>query len=128
MDEWITSWNCHPIEGCSNFTPLQLREAGFLQRFGSTSQPVRHVFDGPFAFEIGLNEEEYGVEYDDDVPEERDGNIGRTVTIPQCPSSLTPVRMEQLLMLLRDINPLENDNNYGVSLYHRCLQLARSMH
>jgi hypothetical protein len=125
LDEWVTSWNSHPIEGCSNFSPLQLRESGFLQRYGSESQFVRDVFDGPLP--TGTNEDEYGVECDDADAEECEENTGSTVTIPQCASSLPPVRMERILQLLQDINPLENDNNYGISLYKRCLELARSV-
>ena len=30
LDEWVSAWNNHPIDGCGNLTPLQLREAGFF--------------------------------------------------------------------------------------------------
>ena len=48
MDEWVSAWNNHPIEGCGNSTPLQLRESGLLQRYGSPSRFIRDVFDVPF--------------------------------------------------------------------------------
>ena len=36
LQQWVVSWNSHPVAGCGNLSPLQMREAGFLQRFGHT--------------------------------------------------------------------------------------------
>ena len=36
LQQWVVSWNKHPVAGCGNLSPLKMQEAGFLQRFGHT--------------------------------------------------------------------------------------------
>ena len=62
LDEWVLAWNSHPIRGCKNLSPLQLREEGFLKNYGSTSPFVRDVFDG---LPADVPEDEYGIENED---------------------------------------------------------------
>ena len=120
LDEWVRAWNCHPIEGCGNFSPLQLRESGFLQRFGSASNFIREVFDEPLP--AAVSEDEYGVEVDDNINDEQDNE--QTVSIPELTFE-QGASEDALLRRLSDIDPLENDNNFGISLYRKCLEALR---
>lgn len=119
LNEWVLAWNSHPIEGCGNMSPLQLRESGFLQRFGSPSNFIRNVFDGPLP--VGCSEEEYGV--DCDLQSVDDCRENETVPIAEC--VLPEMQAQSFSERLRGIDPLENDNNYGMHLYQQCLHLLR---
>ena len=124
LDQWVAAWNSHPIEGCGNQSPLQLREAGFLQRFGSASRHIREVFDGPLPADT--SEDDYGVDAENDITEELQESC-RHVTIPQLPSVLPLNRMEEIMRCLSSVNALENDENYGIDVYNKCLHVARSV-
>ena len=110
----------HPIEGCGNLFPLQLREAGFLQRYGSASEFIREVFDEPLP--AGVSEDDYGVEVDGNINDEQDEN--QIISMPELTCEQANSK-EALLRRLANIDPLENDNNYGISIYCKCLDVLR---
>ena len=119
----MNSWNNHPIEGCKNISLLQLREAGFLERFGSNSKFIRDIFDGP----DDIIEDEFGVDCEENtgVAEEIEETV---VSVRAIVSSLPQNRIEHLrLRLAEEIDPLCNNDNFGISSYHKCLEIAQSM-
>jgi hypothetical protein len=124
IDEWVLAWNNHPISGCGNLSPLQLREAGFLHNYGSTSSFVRDVFDGPLHSDI--TPDEYGVEIDDTNANEDEQEDTAVSVIPPADAQLHQSLCDRLLSRLSCINPLENDGNFGMTTYHRCLEIAKS--
>jgi hypothetical protein len=60
LQEWASAWNNHPMEGCGNLSPLQMRTAGLMQRFRSSDSHIRDVFDVP----LSEPEDDYGVDPD----------------------------------------------------------------
>ena len=126
LQQWVTvvSWNNHPVAGCGNLSPLQMREAGFSQRFGHThvTGTDHDVFDPTPPEET--SEEDYGVEWREDAASDDDGQSQQpsAMDVPRysLPERVSP---EQAMTALQEINPNDNDNNCGITLYKRCVQL-----
>ena len=121
LDEWVLAWNSHPIRGCKNLSPLQLREEGFLKNYGSTSPFIRDVFDG---LPADVPEDEYGIENEDMEIDGSDEEAHISISeIEECDDG---GRITELLQRLNAINPNENDNNFGMDIYQKCLAIARA--
>jgi len=128
LDQWVASWNSHPVAGCGNLSPLQMREAGFLQRFGHTSitGTAHDVFDPILPEET--SEENYGVDWTQDAPSD-DESQSHQPPATDVPSYSLPGRVspEQAIAALQKINPNDNDNNSGITLYKRCVKLLQRL-
>lgn len=121
LHEWVAAWNNHPIRtpGLCNASPLQLREQGFLARFGSHLQCVRDVFDNDTLEHPG----EYGVDHDEHASQEEEDQ--RQVTLPNI--QLPRNDEARIRELLSTVDPLENSDNHGIGIYKRCLQLIENL-
>lgn len=113
LAEWIEAWNNHPMHGCGNSTPLQTRETGFLKRFHSNSRAVRDVLDPPIASPEA--EDSYGVEPlgESDEGEDEAGSLP-FVSVARVH---VPFDEERLREAIGHLDPLHNDDNYGIDTY-----------
>ena len=132
LQQWVVAWNNHPVAGCAcgNLSPLQMRETGFffffLQRFGHThvTRTDHNVFDPTLPEQT--SEEDYAVDWIEDTASDDDGQSQQfQLSAMDVPRYSLPERVspEQAMAALQEINPNDNDNNRGTTLYKRCVQL-----
>lgn len=127
LGQWVRAWNNHPVAGCDNLSPLQMRETGFLQRFGHNHIPgnVHDVFDPTLPEQT--NQDDFGVDWadghlnDDSQSQQPSATDVPTYTLPGRVSS------ERALSALQAINPNDNDDNYGITLYKRSVNIIERL-
>ena len=130
LHQWVSAWNSHPVSGCGNLSPLQMRESGFLERFGviHITGNSHDVFDPMLPEQT--TEEEYGVDWPESGHADTDNSQpqqGACATdVPRCtlPGRVTP---EQAQTALQDINPNDNDDNHGITLYKQCVNILQHL-
>lgn len=103
------AWNDHGLRTERGNTPNQLFTMGSL-RLRHSRTPALDFFE-PVS-------DGYGVEEEGIAPDNEDG-----IEVPSISVILTD---EQNSQLQASINPLEDSDDYGISLYTRTLQLLRS--
>ena len=113
LEEWKHAWNHHPISGCGNWSPLQIREKGFLSLFGTDSSVVREAFEPvpPSGMDA------YGIDYSEIE--------GETTQVLEAPRVRMPLANEIAEDILSAVNPLENDEYFGINCYKKCVRLFR---
>ena len=104
------AWNFHGLRTEGNNTPNQLFTMGALQ--------LRHSGMAALDFFDSVTDD-YGIEEDGIAPDSDD----QEVTIPRISIELTDM---QLLQLQQTVNPLQEMDDYGISLYTQTVQLLRS--
>jgi hypothetical protein len=105
LDCFTTQWNHHPIRTEGNKSPLQLWIAGFYQFAESEYRAVRDVLD---LDTVNINE--YGIDDNGPIPPLQTNNH---VVVPQSTAFLNS-----------HIEPLFDDENYGIGLYRRTVNLV----
>ena len=113
LDCFIAQWNHHPIRTEGNESPLQLWTAGFYKFAESDYRAVRDVLD----FET-VNFNEYGVDDDGPTPQLQTNNH---VVVPR---SLVELSEEEEAFLHSHIDPLNEDENFGITLYRRSVNIV----
>lgn len=112
LDYFSSQWNSHPISTEGNRSPLQVWTAGFYQFAESNYQTVRDVLDTETT-DINF----YGIDDNSPAPQIETSNH---IVIPRSTIDLSE---EQLYMLVNEIRPLDEDNNYGINFYQRIVML-----
>ena len=113
LDFFTTQWNNHPIRTEGNKSPLQLWTAGFYYLAESDHQAVQDVLDSE-----SVNFNEYGIDDDGPTPPLQTNNH---VVVPR---SLVELSDDEEAFLNNHIQPLFGDENYGISLYQRTVNVV----
>lgn len=100
-------WNSHGIRTEHNRSPTQLFVAAAL-RLRSSGLVALDFFDNV--------SEDYGIEEDGLSTDETESN---GVSIPECSFNLDSEHLQQLQ---RQVNPLQDSENYGIELFEQTLQ------
>ncbi|CAJ0845537.1 21176_t:CDS:2 [Entrophospora sp. SA101] len=108
LEIFVDSWNNHSIRTEHNSTPHQLFIKGMIE----------NGFRGMEYLDINVNE--YGVDWEGPVPTE---NIEQVV----CEDPHKVLTDEHLLELKNRINPLEDDECYGINVYNKCLRIVMEL-
>lgn len=106
LNQFISSWNNHPIRTASHKSPLQIYTAGALLLQNSELEA--------FDFFNGIDDT-YGNDPDGPLPAVE----GVHVTVPQNVS----ISDSDMQTLKRTIDPHSPSDNYGIELYEQTLQL-----
>lgn len=114
LDHFITQWNNHPLRTEGNKSPLQLWTAGFYQFAESDYQAVRDVLDSEA---VSFNE--YGIDDNGPVPQVQTNNH---VVVPR---SLVELSEDEETFLSSHIDPLLDDENYGINFFRRTVSLVQ---
>ena len=109
LKQFHAAWNDHGVRTERGQTPNQLFTAGAL-RLRYSGLPALDFFQ--------TVPEDYGFEEEGIAPDDESET--------QVPPIAIESTEEQLAELQSTVNPLENSDDYGVSLYLRTLQLLRS--
>lgn len=111
LKQFQAAWNDHGVRTERGQTPNQLFTAGALR--------LRH--SGLPALDFFLTvPEDYGYEEEGTAPDEDDEG---GIEVPPLRIQLTD---DQISELQTNVNPLENSDDYGISLYLRTLQILHS--
>lgn len=109
LQQFKEAWNCHGLRTERGSTPNQLFTLGALR--------LRHSGLSALDFFETVTEE-YGTEENGAALNNDEG-----VPVPRSPVELT---QEQLLELHETVDPLQETDDYGISLYTQTVQLLRS--
>lgn len=108
LEEFKSSWNNHPLRTERNMTPIQLWTKGFF------------VFENLLT-ETSSIDEEYGIDGNGPEPELQTNN---NVQVPEIEN---PLSEAELQYITDNIDPLENDENHGITLYNNLIQFLNSL-
>ena len=114
--EFAEQWNQHPISTEENKSPYQLWISGMLASANSFCTAVRDVMDGieePWLQYYGVDENGPIVSSSDD------DNI---VEVPPLNIELS---QEQEQLIMDQIDPQNEDNNYGINTFVRMVNLLQ---
>ena len=111
LKQFRAAWNEHGVRTERGRTPNQLFTAGAL-RLRHSGLPALDFFQ--------TVPEDYGYEEEGTAPEEDDEG---GIEVPPLRFQITDDQMSELQT---NINPLENSNDYGISLYLRTLEILHS--
>lgn len=111
LQAFVSSWNNHPLRTERNQTPLQKWIDGFYAVFREDSNTVQDLLD---VTHVEMNA--YGIDNDGPMPQLQTRN---DVQVPDLSINLSD---QELAHLLDTVNPMENDNNFGVTVYENCRQ------
>ena len=111
IEEFTLQWNNHPLSSEHNKTPYQKWTEGFYCHANSSQTAVHIALQDQV-----INPASYGIDDDGPLPELQTNNH---VTIPRSSVQLTD---EQSIVLLLSINPLEDDQNFGMDIYNHTVQ------
>ena len=109
LQHFKEAWNCHGLRTEGGHTPNQLFTMGVL-RLRHSGMVAVDFFDSV--------EEEYG--------REEDGGTGTDEGAIRIPRILIDLDDIQLHALRESIHPLQECNDYGISIYSQTVQLLRS--
>ena len=112
--ELKNSWNNHPMSTVHNRSPLQLWYSGFSNANTEYSE-VQGVLD-----DTHQNWNNYGIDEDEPLPED---NADDEIDVPETQLTVAEHQLNQLQIL---VDPLANDENHGINLYTRALDIIRS--
>jgi hypothetical protein len=115
LTEFVEQWNQHPVSTEENRSPYQLWVSGMLASANSLSTAVCGVIDGT---EEPLLQY-YGVDEDGPIVADDDDNI---VNVPPLNIELS---QEQEHLIMDQIDPLLEDNNYGINSFIRMVNLLQ---
>lgn len=99
LTEFISQWNNHGLSTQGGQTPLQLWHTGVINSVG-----IHPVLSD--VFEAGF----YGIDEQGPLPELQTNN---NVVVPDINAMVNETTMN----LFRQVNPLENDGNYGIDIF-----------
>ena len=110
---FATSWNDHPIRTVRNKTPNKLWIMGSIEE----GRSVANSSDAQLPLQ---NWEDYGIDCDGPLPDcfQDEG----AVIIPDVPTLLSASDFQDLSTV---VNPLQDDNSYGISVYLNARQFVR---
>eukprot|EP00111_Clytia_hemisphaerica_P011752 TCONS_00034514-protein len=108
LDEFVTSWNNHPLRTEQNLTPNQLWTYGFFE--------TETLID-----DTSIVDDNYGI---DDFGPEPELQTNNYVEIPEIENTLTE---EEEQYITETFDPLENDDNHGIDLYTRLLDYLSNL-
>ena len=103
LQNFKQGWNHHALSTESGWSPMQLFAA--------------YSIGNPLFDEVHVDQQTYGVDPNDEVEDDSE----REVSVPQTPS---PLSDENIDILRSRINPYQNTNDYGVSLYLDTIKLV----
>ena len=112
LHEFALAWNLHPVRTVHNWSPKKIFLDGVLDE--SSASGVRDVVDSTPLECLNL----FGVE--DASEHETDSEVG--VVVPSTPSPLSPEMFEDFL---DSFNPLQECDDYGMSIY---MQAKETLH
>ena len=111
LKQFQAAWNDHGVRTEHGQTPNQLFTAGALQ-LRHSGLPALDFFQAV--------PEDYGYEEEGTAPDKDDEG---GIEVPPLSIQLTD---DQISELQTSVNPLENSDDYGISLYLRTLQILHS--
>jgi hypothetical protein len=103
IEEFVLQWNNHPLSSEQNKTPYQIWIEGFYSQANSSQRAVRLALESAAVDSVNYGVDDYGP-----LTELQTNNH---VTVPRSSIQLTD---EQEAVLLLTINPLEDDQNFGI--------------
>ena len=112
LEQFVSSWNNHPIRTASHKSPLQLFTAGALLLQNSELAALDFFHNVSDA---------YGIDDDGPIPVH---NGGVHVEVPQNTFGMSLDHMESLR---RAIDPCGPSDNYGIDLYEQALQFCQNL-
>ena len=104
--EFYQQWNYHGLRTMRGMSPLALWHSGIV------SDPEAVSID---------NYNEYGIDNDAPLAELQTDN---NVQVPEC---LLHITSEQLALLQRNVDPLEDDSNHGIELFQSVVRFLKSL-
>ena len=116
LDDFVSSWNNHPLSSESSNSPLQVWIEGFYRYATNDRTCVRDLLD-----HTSVDWGAYGIDELGPVPELQTSN---NVVVPRSAIELDAV---ELVLLQESVRPLDNDNDFGISLYETCRQTVRTI-
>lgn len=116
LDEFSSSWNSHPLSTERSLTPLQVWTSGFYQNLSEDQLLVHDLLDV-----TSVQWDMYGIDEHGPTPELQTRN---DVHVPRSMVELDGV---ELLILQESVQPLHNDNNFGMTIYDTCRELIRHL-
>lgn len=115
IQQFVLQWNNHSLSGDGGATPLQRWTEGFYQFALSDYTTVTDVLNPQDC------NQDYGIDDDGPMPDLQTNNH---VEVPASTVNLTD---DQVAQLVRDVNPVSNDNNYGIELYSATRNIVEKM-
>ena len=117
LEDFRQGWNFHGNSTEGNQTPFMI----WLESITAPDNEPRTAMNELLSeSEIAM----YGVEIDETTDEMDDEQEEDGYDLPRASSPLT---FEQLDILKKEVNPLDEDNNYGVDIYMRVLCVIREL-
>ncbi len=119
LDEWVEAWNNHPMRTERNMSPNQIRIEGYLKNFKSSNPAVLDVFD--------RCQTEVSDDYGQD-PQEEPTEIATMTQFDglEVPEVCTDDH-DLYRNALQHINPLRDDENYGIEVYRECAMILKKL-
>jgi len=108
VTEFVHQWNNHGLSTQGGQTPLQLWHAGVINNIG-IHPVISDIFD---------IDNYYGIDEEGPLPELQTNN---NVIIPDIDVTFNDTTMN----IIQQVNPLENDGNHGIDVFHSLLQLLQ---
>ncbi len=109
LSDMAAQWNNHPLSTERNLSPLQLWIRGFYMYASSDGSTVQDLLD-----HTNINWDRYGI--DDFGPDPRLQTNNHVVV----PRSSIELNADEYEWLCNQINPLNDDGNFGVTVYNSC--------
>eukprot|EP00794_Sanderia_malayensis_P014583 gene14583-16086_t len=109
LEMFLAQWNSHSLRTAQSKSPIQLWTEGIY------SHPIDRTL---LQFETDIDPETYGVDYAANSIEIRTRN---DVTVPDINVHID----DHQTQILEEIDPLEDDGHYGISLYQQIVQLPK---
>ncbi len=113
LQEFVLEWNNHGIRNQQRKSPMQLWVEGYFLNANTSSTTVRNALLG-----LPVKPNEYGIDDEAPVGELQTENH---VVVPRSSITLSLEATEMLQML---VNPLADDGNHGIDLYHAALSIV----
>ncbi|XP_077868331.1 uncharacterized protein LOC144358555 [Saccoglossus kowalevskii] len=117
LNHWQEGWNHHKLSSANSRSPRQLWIQGSMQMADSSNIPIRELFEPRTEVEL----DEYGIDWDGPLPED---TTDATVEIPQIHC---PLQDNELEDLYSSIDPLRDDNAYGISVYQNVIAFVNTV-
>ncbi|XP_070535251.1 uncharacterized protein [Ptychodera flava] len=117
LRHWQEGWNHHKLSTANSSSPRQLWIQGSMEMAHSSYRAMRELFEPRTEDEI-LH---FGVDWDGPLPEDTTED---TVEVPQV---RCPLEDDELEDLISAIDPLQEDDIYGISVYQDVIDFVNTV-
>ena len=115
LDEFLESWNRHPLRTERSWPPRKIWLNGIMHPCNSTQVGIQSVTDS-------IDPDEYGVDEEGPLPLEMDCDDDVVV-----PETIVPLVGRQLNAFQQAVDPLEQCDDLGISMFVRAKQLLSQL-